>query len=227
MTESERVTPTLLVIAVAGLLAACTGFGLGGRSGEGTVTAETRAVAPFTAIDAGNGVRVLVRIDPGLKIGATQPVEVRAQPNLLGIIATESTDGTLRIRATESFRTSEAVEVSIVTPTLAAISLSGGSRAEIGELDEDDFGVTLTGGSVALVGGRTTALDVKSSGGSRAEVAELTVESATLDVSGGSVVEVTATVTVTGTASGGSRVSIGGDAKVSVTASGGSAVTTR
>jgi hypothetical protein len=216
-----------LALAATLLVGACTGFGLAGRGGEGAVTTETRAVAPFTQIEATNGVRVLVRIEPGVKIGASQPVEVRAQPNLHAIIATESTGGTLRISATEAYRTSEGIEIAIVTSTLAGISLSGGSRAEIEGLDEDDFRVALTGGSVAAAGGRAVALGVEGAGGSRAELDEIDAETVTLDVTGGSVVNVMASGSVGGSASGGSRVVVSGGAQVNVVASGGSTVTTR
>ena len=207
------------------LLGACSG--LLGRGGEGPVASETRSVPPFTRVDVNNGIRLTVRIDPGLRIGATQPVEVSAQQNLLAIITTEVVGGSLRIHSSESFRTTERVEVAIVTSTLQGVSLSGGSNGTVEGLDADQFQASLSGGTVLTANGQADSVTVSASGGSRAELDGLTAATATVDASGGSRVNLRATLGVTGSASGGSHVSVAGGASLNVTSTGGSEVTTR
>ena len=214
-----------IALGAALLLGACAG--LVGRGGEGPVTSETRPVTPFTRVDVNNGIRLTLRIDPGLKIGATQPVEVSAQQNLLPIITTEVLGDTLRIHSSESFRTSERVEITIVTSTLQGVTLSGGSNGTVDGLEADQFRVSLSGGSVLTASGRADSVVVSASGGSRTELDGLTAATATVDASGGSRVNLRATLGVTGSASGGSHVSVAGGASLNVTSTGGSEVTTR
>jgi hypothetical protein len=207
------------------LVGACSG--LVGRGGEGPVTSETRPVAPFARVDVNNGIRLTLRIDPGLKIGATQPVEVSAQQNLLPIIKTEILGDTLRVHSSEGFRTSERVEVTIVTSALQGVTLSGGSNGTVDGLDADQFQASLSGGSVLTASGVAQTLTITASGGSRTELDGLTAATATVDASGGSRINLRATGTVSGSASGGSHVSVAGGATLNVTSTGGSQVTTR
>ena len=222
-----RLAVALAVAVVASEALAACGSGLFGRAGDGPVTTETRAVAPFTSIDVSSGITVTVTIDPGLKIGATQPVDVVAQSNLFAIVRTEVTDGTLRIHSSEGFSSSAGVQISIVTSTLDGVSLSGGSRAAVDGLDADGFRVALSGGSVATVTGRTSSVTIAASGGSRADLTNLAAITATVDASGGSAAIIRATDTVTGSTSGGSRVTVLGGAKLNVQSSGGAEVTSQ
>ena len=214
-----------IALTVTLVLSAC--GGLFGRGGEGPVTSETRSVTPFTRVDVNNGILLTIRIDPGLRIGATQPVEVSAQQNLLSIIKTEVLGDTLRIQSSEGFQTSERVEITIVTSTLQGVTLSGGSNGTVEGLDADQFQISLSGGSVLTAGGQADSVVVSASGGSRTELDGLTARTATVDASGGSRVNLRATDTVTGSASGGSHVSVAGGATLNVTSSGGAEVTTR
>jgi Putative auto-transporter adhesin, head GIN domain len=211
-------TRTLMVVTLVTLSAATTACGMIGTRGEGAVTSETRQTDPFTRIESGTGIHV------SIGIGQASPLEVRAQGNILPLIETKVSDGTLRIQHSKAFTSSEKIEVLVATPALERIVLSGGSRGTIDGLSSDAFDVELTGGSVLTATGTAKSLSLAVSGGSVAELDDLAVATVDLDLSGGSRVEVRATDAVQGSATGGSRVSVAGGANATVDTTGGSQV---
>jgi hypothetical protein len=214
-------TRTLMVVTLVALSAATTACGMIGTRGEGAVTSETRQTDAFTRIESGAGIHV------SIGIGQASPLEVRAQGNILPLIETKVSDGTLRIQSSKAFTSSEKIEVLVATPELERIVLSGGSRGTIDGLSSDAFDVELTGGSVLTAAGTAKSLSLAVSGGSVAELDDLAVATVDLDLSGGSRVEVRATDAVGGSATGGSRVSVAGGANTTVDTTGGSQVEQR
>ena len=213
--------PMLTMAALVALSITDPGVRQLGTRGEGEVTSETRQTDSFSRIEAGAGIHLSVGI------GAASPLEVRAQGNILPLIETEVVDGTLQIRSSKSYTTTEKVEVTLATPQLERIALSGGSRGTIDGLAADTFDANLSGGSVLTATGTADALTLNISGGSVAEIDGLTATTIDADLSGGSRADVTATDSVTGSATAGSRISVAGGATTSVDTSGGSTVESR
>jgi hypothetical protein len=201
------------------VLAIClTGCNLIGRAGQGPLKSETRTTPAFSKVEVSNGIRLAVQIGP------TQSVEVRAQENILPVIATEVQGDTLRVHSTQGFTTSEGVTVTVVNPTLSGIAMSGGSQGTATGLASESLGIELSGGSALTATGSATKLALDISGGSRAILNELIAATVVLDASGGSNVQVHASGDVTGSASGASRVTVTGGGKVNVESTGGSVV---
>ena len=200
------------------LMTSLVGCNLVGRAGEGPVKDETRTTAAFTKIEAGNGIGLVVTI------GTTPSVVVSAQENILPIIATDVQGDTLRIHSTQGYTTSEAVRVTVVTPAVSGISLSGGSQGTATGLAADRLAIDLSGGSAATATGSATTLALQVSGGSRANLGGLTTKTVTLDLSGGSTAIVNASDTVTGSASGGAHATVLGGGRIDVQVTGGSDV---
>lgn len=211
--------PTFWVAAAVAVLAvSLTACGLVGTRGEGAVTNETRQTDDFSSIESGGGIHVSVAIGPASSL------EVSAQSNILPLIVTEVVDGTLRIRSSAGFTTTEGVDVTLTTPQLERIQLSGGSRGDIDGLAADALDVQLSGGSVLTASGTANTMVVDVSGGSVGQLEGLTATTIQVDLSGGSRVEVRATDHVNGSASGGSRMSVAGGAAASVKTTDGSQV---
>jgi hypothetical protein len=189
--------------------------------GQGTVTSETREVGAFSRIDASTGIRVVVRIGP------SESVEVTAHENLLPLIATDLRGDTLNIEASEDFTTLEPVTVTVVVPALDGITLSGGSPAVIEGLDAESLELRIGGGAQVTAAGSVGSVTLHADGGAAASLEDLSVRVATVSVDGGATATLTASDEVTGTAAGGSRLTVLGDAVVSVEESGGSEVTRR
>ena len=201
----------LLAITVAG----CNFLG---RAGEGAMTTESRQVAAFSNVEAGGGINVAITI------GTTASVEVRAQPNILPIIATDVEGGTLKIHGTEAYNTSEPVLVIIVTPALTRIDLSGGSQGTADGVTGDQLAVGLSGGAGLTATGSVSVLTLNVSGGARADLGGLAAETVAVNASGGANARVSASNAVSGSASGGSHVTVIGGATVLVNSSGGASV---
>jgi hypothetical protein len=214
-------TRSLMVSALVALSATTAACDLVGTRGEGAVKSETRQTGTFSRVESGGGVHV------SIGIGDASALEVRAQGNLLPLITTEVVDGTLRIRSSKGYTTSEKVEVILATPQLEGIVLSGGSRGSVEGLASDAFDVELTGGSVLTAAGTAGAVTLHLSGGSVAELDALTAATISADLSGGSRAEVRATDLVNGSATGGSNVSVAGGASTTVDTTGGSEVEQR
>jgi hypothetical protein len=211
-----------LVPALVGALVlaiSLTGCNLIGRGGEGPLKSETRTTTAFSQVEVSNGIRLTVQIGP------TQSVEVRAQENILPVIATDIQGDTLRIHSTQGYTTSEGVTVTVVTPTLSGISMSGGSQGTATGLAADSLRIELSGGSALTASGSATTLSLNVRGGSRATLNELIAKTVVLDLSGGSNAQVNVSEQVSGSASGASRVTVTGGARINVESTGGSVVT--
>lgn len=208
----------LVVVAIAAtLVAGCNS--ITGQTGTGGIKTETRQAAPFSKIEAGFGIRITVGI------GASKPLEVRAQENILPIIVTDVQDDTLRIRGNSEFDSSTVVEVTIVTPTLTSVSLGGGSSARITGIAADRLGVAVGGGGSITATGTVGALSLMMTGGSDAKLADLMAKTVGIELSGGSTAALRASDGVSGSASGGSHATVAGDARLNVQVSGGAEVT--
>ena len=189
--------------------------------GQGPVTSETREVGAFSRIEASTGIRVVVRIGP------SEAVEVTAHENLLPVIATDLRGETLNIEASEDFTTLEPVTVTVVVPALDGITLSGGSQAVIDGLDAESLELRIGGGAQVTAAGSVGSVTLHADGGATASLEDLSVRVATVSMDGGATATLTASDDVTGTAASGSRLTVLGDAVVSVEESGGSEVTRR
>ena len=133
---------------------------------------------------------------------------------------------TLSIHGTELYNTTEPVLVTIVTPALNGIDLSGGSQGTAPGLTGDQLAVGLSGGAGLTASGSVTALTLNVSGGARADLGGLAAETVAVNASGGANARVSASIAVTGSASGGSHVTVVGGATVQVETSGGASVST-
>jgi hypothetical protein len=211
--------PVPVVVAATIVLAGLAGCGSSGVTGDGPVQTETRKAVAFTRIEVSGGIGVTVRTGP------THALEVSAQENILPVIATDVEGDTLRIRSTESYSTSEGVEVAVTTPALVGISMSGGSQGRIEGLDAERLDIELSGGAGVTATGSATSVGLNMTGGSRASLENLMATTITLDLSGGATATVQASDRVTGSASGGSRASVLSDAQLDVEVSGGAEVT--
>jgi hypothetical protein len=216
-------TSTVVGITAALLLVGCTSTIRidNGVVGAGSVLTETREVGTdFDRVEVGGGIVLDVTVGPETS------VELEAQENLLPILRTEVTGGTLSVRNTENYAATEPVRLTVTVPRLVGVDLSGGSVGTVRALDADVFAVELTGGAELTATGTVRELSLLASGGSRARLEGLGAESAEIEVSGGGDARLAATERVAGDASGGSTVQVTGGASIEVEATGGSDVTT-
>jgi hypothetical protein len=221
-TISRRHRPllaTVVMLAAAIGLGACSSLGLGGSStrigsapyvdGSGKVASETREVGSFHAVSASQGVLVTISTGaPGLI--------VTAEDNLLSHVTTEVVDGTLLVGVSGSVETHAPLKVAVVPEgILDGLSASTGSTIDAQSLDCGSLAVEASTGSTVRAGGRAGSVDVRANTGSTADLRNVESTTATVDASTGSTIRIDASDAVSGTCVGGSTVTVHGPADTS------------
>ena len=209
----RSILTTAALLAFAGLATGCTG-----AKGEGQNVAESRTVAAFQRVDAAFGIDVIIHVGPA------QPIEVRAQSNILPFVTTAVESGTLHIRANQELNALVAVTVVITAPDVEAIALSGGSDGTVTGFAGDQLDVAMSGGGDLTIAGTATKVSVEASGGSEAHLSDLAIGTLEVELAGGSTVTARVSDEVRGSASGGAHVTVIGDARLNVQTSGGAQV---
>jgi Putative auto-transporter adhesin, head GIN domain len=202
------------VLLLAATLAGCV-------TGEGPVTSETREIRPFSRLEVGAGIHVVMTVGPA------EHLEVSAQANILDAVAANVSGRVLKINAERDFTSTEPVTVTLTGPTLDQITTSGGAQAVVTGVDVDALQINANGGSIVTVSGTATAVRLTADGGAKANLADLAATTVDLGIDGAATATLTAGDLVTGRASGGAEISVGGDALVTVNADGGAVVVRR
>ena len=231
-----------MLLAMGMLVIGCTP--LISRPGSGTVIREERTVSDFAAVDICCGMHL------ELTQGAETAVTLEGDEAILAEIETIVRRDQLTVRFRPQFNllprfNSRQVVVSITTPEIRAVELSGGSHGETERLQTDELRVTLSGGSelaitelnaeqldAALSGGAELSIEsgvvteqrVDGSGGSGYLTADVRSQEVDLDLSGGSQADVWVSRSLRVDASGGSEVTYRGSPTVNQNSSGGSRV---
>ncbi len=161
------------------LLGACGLLGGGAErviTGSGQVTSETRDVAGIERVTlAGMGEVVIQE-------GASETLTIEAEDNILPLITSEVTDGTLRLdfdRATwrDTIRLTEPVRYVLTVRELDGLELSGSGSMSSSSLHADHLIIQLTGeGDVTVENMESGALDVRLEGAGNVNVAGLVVD---------------------------------------------------
>ena len=146
--------------------------------GSGPIVTETRDVRPFSGLDVGSGIHVL------LKLGAAGPLQVSAQQNVLPAIATEVSGSTLKVGANDDFLTSTPVVVTVTTPTLASVSTSGGAEVSVEALEADVLELGSGVGRGSQISGSANTVSLVADGGSIVDLDDLVAEAIDVRVAG-------------------------------------------
>jgi len=207
------------------------------ETGSGNIITEKKSVDNFTALSAGSGFEVEV------KIGSPVSVEIEADDNLMKYIQVKVEGGKLRIQSKNNFTISNGhLKAYITVPSLDDIESSG--AADINVLDEikssgkvrlhasgaakitakvdaPKVDAESSGAANIQVSGRTKDIYADASGGAVIEADELLSENANAEASGAGNVHVFASVKLKAKASGAGNVYYkGGAANVQADESG-------
>jgi len=120
-------------------------FGPGTR-GQGPAKTENRTLENFRTVDAGVPGKVEVRVGDGYA------VEVLAQENILPLLRTEVSDGSLRIYFSENVSGLEDLLVRITAPAYEGLSVSGSADMEVlSPISGNELYLSVSGsGSISL-----------------------------------------------------------------------------
>ena len=139
----------------------------GGNEGSGMLATEHRDVDDFTRVDLAGTSRVIVRV------GAPKSVVVRGDDNLLHLITTKVTDGTLVVSQKGDFTSNRGIEVEVATPSLAGVKLSGTGALVVTGVNAQQFGVDLSGTGSLDASGRAQRVELTLSGVGNARLRQL------------------------------------------------------
>lgn len=224
MTTLVRIAITLLL---ALLVSSCISFG-NGKRGNGVVAEETRKVnEDFTEISASEGLDVFVTQDDDFKI------LVKADENIIELIATDIEDGKLRIHAIENIgRATKSIYVSL--PEITVLNSSSGADLIVkNEIKAEKLSLTASSGSdieaevVASeieadassgadieISGQTNLFYADASSGADIKARSLQTKHCNADASSGSDISVSVSESLTADASSGADISYSGNPEV-------------
>lgn len=185
------------------------GVSLAGRTGiergSGTFSVERRVVSPFSRMVVTDDQFVIVTIKPG-----AQPlVIVTMDDNLMPLLRSRVSEGTLVIDTSEPVNRTLGTVIRVQTDSLDRILVSDHSIVDVRGVDTVHFEVDARGRSDVEVDGVAESVAVLARS-SRVETRFLTVADAQVDVRGESVVDVYAGSAITGFASDDAEIRISG-----------------
>lgn len=175
--------------------------GLGcGKKGSGRVKEEAREVDPFHAIEIGGAATLKASIGP------KQSVVIRTDDDLIDIVETEVDEGVLIIRTREGYSTSKGLEVTVVTPSLALVKVSGAAMASLTGIRGASLGIAVSGAGSVTARGKAEMIEIKASGSGRVDTTGLTAQEVTVRGSGAASTRVRAERSLDARVSGSARV---------------------
>lgn len=146
--------------------------------GDGRLAHDTRAVGNVSAIDVSGPLEVNVRVGPAPSL------QVDADSNLLPLIRTEVTGGTLRMWVEGSVRSNNSLRVSYTVPSLTQVRASGSGRLTISELNGEPLDFSKSGSGSVSLSGRVSQLDLQQSDSGQVNASALRTGDANVTLNG-------------------------------------------
>jgi hypothetical protein len=180
--------------------------GWGGVRGSGVEATQEREVADFSRIQvSGSG-------DVDVRVGAATSVLVACDDNLIDHVVTRVEGDTLIIGMEEgSYSFRKGPDITITTPGLASLSISGSADTRIEGIENDAFEVSVSGSADVYAAGTTGTLDASVSGSGDLDLRKLTAQEAKVRVSGSGDADVTVVRRIDAQVSGSGDVTYRGD----------------
>jgi len=135
-------------------------FSFGGNAvqGNGQHASETRQVGSLDALDINGAVQVEVRV------GQAPALTVEGDSNLLPLLHTEASGGTLRIWEDGNLRSATPLRVVYSTPELHQVYANGSGQLTISELRGGPLTLAHNGSRMVQLSGRVSRLDLRLNG---------------------------------------------------------------
>ena len=179
----------------------------GGEKGSGNIKTENREVSGFKKLDVSGAFEVEIVAQKDFSL------EVEADDNLLPLIKTEVSGETLVIKTEKSIKSGNPLKIRISAPDINDIDLSGASKVNLTNLNNDALKLDSSGASKIKLDGTTKNFDVEMSGASRLDAENLKAENVSVDSSGASQLNVFASNELKADLSGATHVTYSGNPK--------------
>ena len=185
------------------ILPACTG-----TKGSGTAKTETREVGKFSAIEASGAITLEVTV------GRSPSVQVSGDDNIVPLITTEVQGERLVVKSTKSYNSKQPLKVTVSTPVITLVKLSGASRLDLTGMSGDSLQVQLSGASRVKMAGKVGKLEITAKGACQVQATELHAGTVMVDISGAGRADVSAVEKLMVKISGASKVRYKGTPQV-------------
>ena len=195
-------TSHILLAAIA-LIAGCSRPGV---QGDGVIKTEDRVIGDFTKIEVTGGYH--------LKWAPGKPaLNISADQNLLPLIKTEVSGGTLRIDSTESMAPSKSITITLSGSSLGEAELTGGIHLTASRLSGDKLKLESEGAAEITVEGAVAKLEANLTGASKLNATSLQAQNATLSLIGASDADVSVSDALDVSITGAGKLSYAGNPK--------------
>lgn len=206
MNTSKLILILAIIIAV---VPACRKGGPWGIKGKGENMTETRSITGFDQIDLSIDADIYYTQDSIYK------VEITAQQNILAVLETKVTNGTLSFDYKRNVWDHNTVKITIHAPKVREIELSGSGNFNFqNEITATDLDINITGsGEVYFPKLTAQNVELRISGSGSVKIADGAVKNENVDISGSGSIDAVALVAENAVLS----ISGSGDMKVNVT----------
>jgi hypothetical protein len=186
---------TLIALATLSILAGCaiivvpdgdgsvnykSAFSSDAVQGNGQNLVESRQVATLDGIDINGPLVVEIRV------GQATSLQIEGDSNIVPLVRTDASTGTLRVWVEGNVRTSNPLRVTYTTPTLQQLSANGSGPMNVSGLNGGPLNVSMNGSRSVQLSGYVSRLDARlnGSGGLNASGLDSQTTSARLSSSG-------------------------------------------
>jgi hypothetical protein len=158
--------------------------------GSGVAKREQRSVPQFDRVDVAGA------FDVTLVDGPNYQVTVEADNDLLDAVSSEVIDYELRIGSLRSFVSRTSMKVTVASPPLRGLSVSGNANVTAAALSGSSFAFSGSGSSTAKLGGAIESLKISLAGAGKVDAFDLVAENVEVEVLGSGTAEVNAVKTL-------------------------------
>ncbi len=203
----------LLAVVAAALVAVMVGLAVrdgGGVGGSGRTTTESRALAPFAAVELAGANTVTISVGPA------QSVAVTGADDVVGRVTTTVRDGSLVVANRGTFTSDVPMTVAVSVPSLDGVTLSGTGTVTVEGVTGPEFTADLSGAGTLVASGSVDRLTAMLGGVGTVELHSLVARDATATLGGTGELGVHATSTLDATLTGTGSITYSGSPAVTM-----------
>jgi Putative auto-transporter adhesin, head GIN domain len=146
--------------------------------GNGVMAHDVRQIGAVSGLEVNGPLEVNVRVGPATSLA------VDADSNLLPLIRSEVSGGTLRLSIDGSVRSTNSLRVTYTTPSLTVLTASGSGRLTVNDLKGEALDFSKSGSGMTTLTGQVAALDLRHSGSGAINANGLRIGAARIEQSG-------------------------------------------
>jgi len=152
--------------------------GMQGLQGSGHVSTENRTLPDFNKVELSGAAQIVW-------VPAAQPgLTISADDNIIPVIQTTVQQGTLTVGSKQGYSSDHPVILTIHSPHLTDVSVSGLNQVDINGLSEVALHLAIDGAGSVKVQGQVDHLDAGLDGAGNIDALNLTTRKASVNVSG-------------------------------------------